>query len=94
MSGLTADTSPTSAPTSTGEVPLAEERSVPSTGKGGPHLRAATLGNFMEVARRSKAKLARLLHLKRSRPSSDVESVHRGAPPRPGTSAHSSSRVA
>ena len=48
----------------------------------------------MVVARRSKAKPARSLHLKRSGPSHDVESDHRGAPPRPGHSASSSSSVA
>ena len=57
-------------------------------------MRAANLGNFMEVARRSKAKPARPLHLKRSVPSSDVESAHPGAPSRPGPSASSSSSVA
>ena len=72
----------------------AEEPSAPSPGKGGPHTRAATLGNFMEVARSSKAKSDLLLHLKRSCPSRDVESAHRGAPPRPGPSASSSSSVA
>ena len=71
-----------------------EEPSAPTPGKGGPHPRAATLGDFMEVARRSKAKPARPLHLKCSGPSSDVESAHRGPPPRPGPSASSSSSVA
>ena len=72
----------------------AEEASAPTPGKGGPHPRAATLGNFMEVARRSKAKPARPLHLKCSGPSSEVESAHRGVPPRPRPSASSSSSVA
>ena len=58
----------------------AEEPSAPSPGKGGPHPRAATLGDFMEVARRSNAKPARPLQLKRSGPRSDVELAHRGAP--------------
>ena len=73
---------------------LAEEPSAPSPGKGGHHPGAATVGDFMAVARRSKAKPARPLHLKRSGPSSDVESAHRGAPPRQGPSASSSSSVA
>ena len=48
----------------------------------------------MEVVRRFKAKPARPLHRKRSGPSSDVQSSHRGAPPRPGPSTSSSSSVA
>ena len=71
----------------------AEEPSAPSPGKGGAQPRAATHGNFMEVAQRSKAKPAHRLHLKRSSPTSDREASHRGAPARPGPSASSSSRV-
>ena len=71
----------------------AEEPSAPTPGKGGPHPRAATAGDFMEVAKRSKAKPARPLHLKRSVPSSDVESALLGAPTRPGPSASSSSSL-
>ena len=48
----------------------------------------------MEVPQRSKAKPACPLHLKRSGPSSDLESAHRGAPPCPGPSASSSISVA
>ena len=48
----------------------------------------------MQVARKYKAKSARPLNLKRSGPSSDVESAHRKAPPRPRPSASSSSSVA
>ena len=48
----------------------------------------------MEVVRRSEAKPACPLHLKRSGPSSDVDSAERGAPLRPGPSASSSSSVA
>ena len=72
----------------------AEEPSAPTLCKGGHHPGAATLCDFMAVARRSKAKAARPLHLKCSGPSSDVQSAHRGAPPRPGPSASSSSSVA
>ena len=71
-----------------------EKPSAPTLGKGGPNPRAATLGDFMEVARRCKAKPARPLLPKLSGPSSDVESAHRGAPPRPVPSASSSSSVA
>ena len=51
----------------------AEEPSAPTPGKGSAKARAATLGDFMEVARRSKADPALPLHLKRLGPSSDVE---------------------
>ena len=44
---------------------LAEEPIAPTPGKGGPQPRAATLGDFMEVARRCKAKPTRALHPKR-----------------------------
>ena len=73
---------------------LAEEPSAPTPDKGNPHPRAATLGDFMEVARRSKDKPARPLQLKRSGSGSDVEWAHRGALPRPGPSASSSSSLA
>ena len=76
------------------EDPPAEELSAPATGKGGPHERAATLGDFVEVARRSKAKPARPLHLKRSGQSSNVQLAQRGAQPRPGSSASTRSSVA
>ena len=72
----------------------AEEPSAPTPCKGGHHPGAATLCDFMAVARRSKAKAALPLHLKCSGPSSDVQSAHRGAQPRPGPSASSSSGVA
>ena len=55
----------------------AEEPSARTSGKGGQHPGADTLGDFISVARRSKAKHARPLHLKRSGPSSDGE--HRPA---------------
>ena len=64
------------------------------TGKGGQPPGVATLGDFMAVARRSKAKPGRPLHLERSGSRSDVESAHWGASPRQGPSASSSSSVA
>ena len=70
---------------------LVEEPRAPTPGNGGHHPAATTLGDFMDVARRSKAKPAHPLQLKRSGPSSDVESAQRGAPPRPGPSASVSS---
>ena len=70
-----------------------QDPSAPSTGKGGPCRRAATLNDFMEVARRSKAKPARPLHLKRSGQSSNVEPAHGRAPSRQGPCANSSSSV-
>ena len=72
----------------------ADEPSAPTWGNGVPHPRAATLGHFMDVALRSKGRPTRPLHLNRSRSSRDVELAHRGAPPRPGPSASSSSTVA
>ena len=51
----------------------------PQRANGGHHPGAATLGDFFGVARRSKAK-PRPLALRRSGPSSDVESAHRGGP--------------
>ena len=50
-----------------------------------------TLGDFLEVAKKAKAK-PRQLHLRRSGPSSDVESAHRGR--MPADQASSSSSVA
>ena len=50
-----------------------------------------TLGDFPEVAKKAKAK-PRQLHLRRSGPSSDVESTHRGR--MPADQASSRSRVA
>ena len=50
-----------------------------------------TLGDFLEVAKKAKAK-PRQLHLRKSGPSSDVESAHRGR--MPANQASSSSSVA
>ena len=44
-----------------------------------------TLGDFLEVAKKAKAK-PRQLHLRKSGPSSDVESAHRGRMPADETS--------
>ena len=57
----------------------AEQQRAPTPANGGHHPGAATLDDFLAVAQRSKAK-PRLLPLKRSGPSSDVESGHRGGP--------------
>ena len=62
----------------------AEEARAPNPGKGRQNLRAATLGDFMVVTQRSKAKAPCPLHLKRSGRSSDVESAQRGVPSWPG----------
>ena len=52
----------------------------PQRGKGGHHLGHTTLGDFLEVAKQTKAK-PRTLLLRKSGPSSDVESAHRGRMP-------------
>ena len=58
---------------------------------GGHHPGHTTHGDFLEVAKQAKAK-PRQLHLRKSGPSSDVESAHRGR--RPADQASSSSSVA
>ena len=58
---------------------------------GGHHPGHTTLGDFLEVAKKAKAK-PRQLHLRKSGPSSDVESAHRGR--MPADQASSSSSVA
>ena len=52
----------------------------PQRANGGHHAGHATLGDFMEVAKQTKAKPRPLL-LRKSGPSSDVESAHRGRMP-------------
>ena len=52
----------------------------PQRAIGGHHPSHATLGDFMEVAKQTKAKPCLLL-LRKSGPSSDVESAHRGRMP-------------
>ena len=52
----------------------------PQRANGGHHPGHATLGDFMEVAKQTKAKPRPLL-LRKSGPSSDVESAHRGRMP-------------
>ena len=49
----------------------------PQRASGGHHPGHTTLGDFLEVAKKAKAK-PRLLHLRKSGPSSDVESAHCG----------------
>ena len=63
----------------------------PQQASGGHHPGHTTLGDFPEVAKKAKAK-PRQLHLRKSGPSSDVESAHRGR--MPADQASSSSRVA
>ena len=63
----------------------------PQRASGGHHPGHTTLGDFLEVAKKAKAK-PRQLHLRNSGPSSDVESAHRGR--RPADQASSSSSVA
>ena len=63
----------------------------PQRTNGGHHPGHTTLGYFLEVAKQAKAK-ARPLLLRKSGPSSDVESAHRGR--LPGDQASSSSSVA
>ena len=63
----------------------------PQRASGGHHPGHTTLGDFLEVAKRAKAKPGQL-HLGKSGPSSDVVSAHRGR--MPADEASSSSSVA
>ena len=63
----------------------------PQQASGGHHPGHTTLGDFLEVARKARAK-PRQLHLRKSGPSSDVESARRGR--MPADQASSSSSVA
>ena len=63
----------------------------PQRASGGHHPGHTTLGDFLQVAKHAKAK-PRQLHLRKSGPSSDVESAHRGR--MPADQASSSSSVA
>ena len=63
----------------------------PQRASGGHHPGHTTLGDFLEVAKQAKAK-PRPLHLRKSGPSSDVESAHCGR--MPAHQASSSSSVA
>ena len=63
----------------------------PQRANGGHHLGHTALGDFLEVAKQAKAK-PRQLHLRKSGPSSDVESAHHGR--MPADQASSSSSVA
>ena len=63
----------------------------PQRASGGHHPGHTTLGDFLEVAKKAKAK-PRQLYLRKSEPSSDVESAHRGR--MPADQASSSSSVA
>ena len=63
----------------------------PQEASGGHHPGHTTLGDFLQVAKHAKAK-PRQLHLRKSGPSSDVESAHRGRIP--ADQASSSSSVA
>ena len=63
----------------------------PQRASGGHHPGHTTLGDFLEVAKQAKAKPCQL-HLRKSGPSSDVESAHRGR--MPADQASSSSSVA
>ena len=63
----------------------------PQRAGGGHHPGHTTLGDFLEVAKQAKAKPRQLL-LRKSGPSSDVESAHRGR--MPADQASSSSSVA
>ena len=63
----------------------------PQQASGGHHPGHTTLGDFLHVAKHAKAK-PRQLHLRKSGPSSDVESAHRGR--MPADQASSSSSVA
>ena len=63
----------------------------PQRGSGGHLPGHTTLGDFLEVAKQAKAK-PRQLHLRKSGPSSDVESAHHGR--MPADQASSSSSVA
>ena len=61
----------------------------PQRASGGHHPGHTTLGNFLEVAKKAKAK-PHQLHLRKSGPSSDVESAHRGRMPTDQASSSSS----
>ena len=63
----------------------------PQRASGGHHPGHTTLGDFLEVAKQAKAK-PRPLHLRKSGPSRDVESAHRGR--MPANQASSSSSLA
>ena len=63
----------------------------PQRAGGGHHPGQTRLGDFLEVGKKAKAK-PRQLHLRKSGPSSDVESAHRGR--MPADQASSSSSVA
>ena len=63
----------------------------PQRANGGHQIGHTTLGDFLEVAKKAKAKPCPL-HLRKSGPSSDVESAHRGR--MPADEASSSSSVA
>ena len=63
----------------------------PQRASGGHHPGHTTLGDFLQVAKHAKAK-PRQLHLRKSGPSSDVESAHHGR--MPADQASSSSSVA
>ena len=63
----------------------------PQRASGGHHPGHTTLGDFLQVAKHAKAK-PRQLHLRKSGPSSDVESAHRRR--MPADQASSSSSVA
>ena len=63
----------------------------PQRASGGHHPGHTTLGDFLQVAKHAMAE-PRQLHLRKSGPSSDVESAHRGR--RPADQASSSSSVA
>ena len=63
----------------------------PQRASGGHHPGHTILGDFLEVAKQAKAK-PHQLHLRKSGPSSDVESAHRGR--MPADQASSSSSVA
>ena len=63
----------------------------PQRANGGHHPGHTTLGDFLQVAKPAKAQ-PRQLHLRKSGPSSDVESAHRGR--MPADQASSSSSVA
>ena len=61
----------------------------PQRANGGHHPGHTTLGDFLEVAKQTKAKPRPLL-LRKSGPSSDVESAHRGRMPADQASSNSS----
>ena len=61
----------------------------PQRASGGHHPGHTTLGDFLQVAKHAKAKPCQL-HLRKSGPSSDVESAHRGRMPADQASSSSS----